>query len=547
MKKKYLRFTLLVWVLCAVAVAQQPPLAQTAPSRPAPRKPKLVLALLIDQFRYDYLTRFRQDYHGGLARMLDRGAVFTNANYIHFPTVTAIGHSTYLTGATPSMSGIVGNEWYDRELGKKIESVTDSSVKLLGTDSGLGASPRNLLVSTVADELKMSGRGKTKAIGISIKDRAAILPVGHMADAAYWFDENTGNFITSTYYMQDLPGWVKDFNNTREADKLAGQSWFSLDDEGKKDAKAYRTMPTRLDKALYGTVKRTPWGNELLVKLAERAIEAEQLGRGDGTDLLSVSFSSNDYVGHALGPDAPEVRDISVRTDRMLGKFFDFIDTKIGLNNVVVVLTADHGVSPMPEVNQKRRMPGGRNQEGLVPKIVADALTKKYGAGTWVLGSSGPAPYLNHTLIQEKKLSLEEVRQYAAEVARAVPHVARVYTASDVRNNRLPGDQVDQRLRVSYHERRASDLFVVSDPYWVFEDTDASHGSPYSFDSHVPIVFMGPWIKGGVYHTKVIVNDIAPTLATLLEVETPSGSVGRVLDEILVRPAIARPAAPAGR
>ncbi len=519
-----------LWAAAACIVLAAPP---------PQARPKLIVALLIDQFRYDYLTRFRADYKGGLARMLDHGAVFTNAHFQHFPTVTAIGHATFLTGATPSISGIVGNEWYDRDLGKRVESITDDTVRLVGSDTKGGASPKYLLVSTIADELKMAGRGKSRAIGMSIKDRSAILPVGHMADAAYWFDEETGRFVTSTYYMQEAPAWLKEFNEAREADKLAGLSWGAIEDEGKKSGKPYRTMPTRVDSTLYKTVKRTPFGNDMLLALAQRAIEAERLGQGDGTDVLSVSFSSNDYVGHSLGPDAPEVRDISIRTDRALGKLFEFIDAKIGMNNVLVVLTADHGVAPMAEVNQKRRMPGGRNTEGAIGRMINEGLTKKYGAGTWVLGSSGPAPYLNHALIREKNLQLEEVRQAAAEIVRTVPHVARVYTANEVRSNWLPGDQVDQRLRQSYHERRASDLFIVSDPYWVFEDTDASHGSPYGYDSHVPVMFLGRWIKPGKYHRTIAVNDIAPTLATLLEIETPSGSVGRVLDEILLVPSAA--------
>jgi hypothetical protein len=368
-----------------------------------------------------------------------------------------------------------------------------------------------------------------------------------MADAAYWFDDSTGRFVTSTYYMNELPGWAKDFNTSGAADKLAGQAWLAIEDEGKKEAKPYRTLPTRLDRTFYDALKRTPYGNELLARFAQHAIEAEQLGRGEGTDVLSLSFSSNDYVGHSLGPDAPEVRDISIRTDRLLAKLFDYLDAKVGMNNVMVVFTADHGVAPMPELNRQHKMLGGRYVEAEDRKLITGALTKKYGPGNWVLGKTGPAPYLNHALIREKNLSLEEVREVAAEAARTLAHVARVYTANEVRRNQLPGDQVDQRLRNSYHERRASDLFIIVEPYWMFSEKEATHGSPYGYDSHVPVIFMGPWVKPGKYHQAMAVNDIAPTLATMLEIETPSGSTGRVLSEILLTPASVRAANAGGR
>jgi predicted AlkP superfamily pyrophosphatase or phosphodiesterase len=537
--KKLIALTLLF--ACITPAAQKPQQVRQS------KKPKLILGVLVDQFRYDYLTRFRQDYNRGISRLLDQGAVFTNAHFIHFPTVTAIGHAAWLSGATPSISGIVGNEWYDRELGKQVDSVTDAAYQLVGTEGNKpGLSPKYLQVSTISDELKLSG-AKSRSIGIAMKDRGAILPVGHMADAAYWFDDSTGRFVTSTYYMKELPGWAKDFNNSGAADKLAGKTWLPVEEEGKKDAKPYRTLPVNVGRTLYDSVKRTPYGSELIIQFAQRAIESEQLGRGEGTDVLTLSFSSNDWVGHALGPDAPEVRDISIRTDRMLGGLFDYLDKRIGMSNVVVVFTADHGVAQMPELNQKRKMLGGRYTEAQVRKLITEALTKKYGAGTWVLGKTGPAPYLNHALIREKNLSLEEVREDAAEAVRSLPHVARVYTANEVRRNQLPGDQVDQRLRNSYHERRASDLFLIVEPYWMFSEDEATHGSPYSYDSHVPVIFMGPGVKSGKYHRFVAVNDIAPTLATILEIETPSGSTGRVLDEILAVPAGTRTASAGGR
>ena len=313
----------------------------------APRKPKLVVAIIVDQFRYDYLTRFRSDYTAGFNKLLTTGAVFTSARYEHYPTVTAIGHSTFLSGATPSISGIIGNEWYEREERHEVTSVSDSKSKLLGGLPGEGSSPHRLLVSTVGDELKIANNGKSHIVGISLKDRAAILPVGHMANAAYWFDAATGHFVSSTFYLPELPGWVSEFNQTHPADRFAGVTWLD------------HKLPTD-PKELYQGLAASPFGNDLVEMFAERALQAEQLGKHDVPDILAVSFSSNDYVGHQVGPDAPEVHEVSVHTDKLLGQLFEAIDRQIGLGNVLVVLAADHGVAPLPEVNAARHMPGGR-------------------------------------------------------------------------------------------------------------------------------------------------------------------------------------------
>ncbi|MCZ2079880.1 MAG: alkaline phosphatase family protein [Bryobacterales bacterium] len=513
--------------------------APAAPPEVAPQSaPKLILTLVVDQFRYDYLTRFRSDYNGGLARLLTHGAVFSNAHYEHFPTVTAIGHSTILSGATPSISGIVGNEWYDRELNKQVTSVSDSTVQLLGGRAGeTGASPRKLLVSTIGDELKMSGKGTPRVIGISIKDRSAILPAGHMADAAYWFDDATGNFVSSTYYFDDLPVWVKAFNSGRAVDRYITKQWSSNSGTAGAAPQVFATMPPKPDSAYFKLLERTPFGNEVLELFAEHAIEAEQLGQRGTTDLLSVSFSSNDYVGHGLGPDAPEVRDISIQTDRLFARLLDFVDHKVGLDNVLVIFTADHGVSPLPELMKQRKMPGGRMSARVVLDGVQKAIAAKYGEGNWVIGKSGPAPYFNYQLIRERKLDLAEVQRVAADVVRSIPHIARVYTREQLKNGQILEDRIGRRVRNGFNNERGSDLFIVVEPYWLFEERGTSHGTPYNYDSHVPVIFMGRGIKAGQYNQPIAVNDIAPTLATFLAIETPSGAEGRVLDEMLTAPA----------
>lgn len=510
-----------------------PPAARRAPAQPRARKPKLVVLLAIDQFRYDYLTRFRPEYEAGLARLLGGGAVFTNAHYEHFPTVTAVGHSTMLSGATPSISGIVGNAWFDRETGKQVTSVSDdSTLQLGGAANRQGASPRRLLVSTVGDELKMAN-GKSRVIGISSKDRSAILPGGRMADGSYWFDTQTGEFVSSTYYFPALPQWVTRFNAAKHAEKYLGGSWKPFD--SKSNGKLFESFGTKADPAFYSRIDRSPQGNELLVLFAEAAIDAEALGLDDYTDVLTISFSANDRIGHSLGPDSPQVRDISIQTDRIIGQLLTTLDRKVGAGQYVVVVTADHGVAPMPELMRQRKMPGGRMPEELVRAKVQEALAVKYGPGQWVVGYSGPAPYLNHALIQEKKLDLAEVQNLAADTVRQIPHIFRVYTRSQLTTGGVNEDLVDRRVRNGFHYKRSSDLFIVAEPYWLFEKGGTSHGTPFNYDSHVPLIFYGPGIKAGRYHGRVAVNDIAPTLATMLEVETPSGAMGRVLDEMFSR------------
>ncbi|MCX6627415.1 MAG: alkaline phosphatase family protein [Candidatus Solibacter sp.] len=480
-----------------------------------------MLAIVVDQFRYDYLTRFRSEYSGGLARLLTKGAVFTNASFIHVPAITAVGHSTILTGATPSISGIVGNDWFDRDEGVRVSSVSDAKTQLLG-GSGPGSSPRRLLVSTVGDELKIAGGGKPRVIGVSLKDRAAILPAGHMADGAFWFDVKTGNFVSSTFYYKELPAWAREFNAPRPAEKYRGVTWMG------------HKMPEDNAK-LFAELEVAAFGNELIEAFAECALGAEQLGLRESTDLLTVSFSSNDYVGHRYGPDSPEVHEVALATDRLLERLFLAVERQVGAGNYLAVLTADHGVAPTPEVNLARRMPGGRIDPASIRAAVQGALVKKYGAGEWVAGSFDQEVYLNQGLIAQLKLDLGEVEREAARAIQALPHVSRVYTLQQMIQGGGVRDMVSQKVSNGFHLRRGPDVLAILDPYWIVgTGTGTSHGSPYSYDAHVPVIFLGAGIRPGQYHGAIAVNDIAPTLATMLEIETPSGSIGRVLTEMLV-------------
>ena len=511
-------------------------------------RPKLVVTIVVDQFRYDYLQRFQKDYNSGFARLLREGAVFQDARYLHAYTVTAVGHSTVMSGATPSISGIIANEWFDRETKKKVTSVSDADTKVIGGVRGtIGSSPKRLLVSTVGDELKMQG-GDSRVIGVSIKDRSAILPAGHTADGAYWYDEDSHHWVTSSYYREDLPDWVKAVNAQKGHERAVGAEWLPL--AGTVDeshaAKPFCSMVAGTATPFCESIEATPWGNEMIEEFAEAAILGEDLGHHSAPDVLTVSFSSNDYVGHKLGPDDPAVRDISIRTDRLLGRFLDYIDHNVGLDNTLVVMTADHGVSPVPEVNEKRHMPGGRLSAEKMSLLINAALDQKFGpgAGKWLVPGASPVlPYLNQALIAARKLDPETVERIAAQAARGLPHIARVYTRHDIEQGRMQKDEIGAAIDHSYFGGRSSDLYILPEAYYLFEQAGTSHGTPYDYDTHVPLIFFGKGITAGSYARKVAINDVAPTLSSILEVATPSGSVGQILPEIVGQEGVRRLAA----
>jgi hypothetical protein len=366
-------------------------------------------------------------------------------------------------------------------------------------------------------------------IGISLKDRAAILPAGRGADAAYWFDTKTGSFVSSTYYMKDVPEWVRAFNSRRPADSLAGQAWLALS----VGTPVLKQLPKETDSKLYEAVYGSPFGNQMLLDFTTTAIAEERLGQRGVLDLLSVSFSSNDSVGHTFGPDSPQVRDIAIRTDRAIGQLLDRVDKLVGLQHTIVALTADHGVAPLPESLTERSLPGGRmtNKELFDP--IEQALTLRFGEGTWFLATAGSSPYLNYALIAQKQLDPTEVRRVAAAAAMRVPHVARVYTRDQLLRAEVANDLIGSRVLRGFNAQRSGDLEIILDPYWMRQATGTTHGTPYNYDAHIPLILMGRGVKPGKYAGRVALNDLAPTLAALIDVDAPAASAGRVLTEAL--------------
>lgn len=516
-------------LLCAAVAGCIQPMPNSPlrhqPSSEAAARPALVLAIVVDQMRYDYLTRFEHEFTGGLKRLLEEGAVFSNANYEAAPTVTAVGHSTFLTGAMPSVSGIAGNAWYGRLEGRTIQSITDdNSTPLGGTENAgdmAGASPHRLLVSTVGDELKLSGKGG-KVYGVSLKDRSAILPAGRDADGAFWFGD-TGTILSSSWYFPALPAWVQAYNASRPAERYLGADWLG------------RQLPVEPSESFFTRLDATPFADELVLEFALKVIQEENLGTDQQTDLLAVSFSATDYLGHATGTETPQMHDMILSVDRRIGELLAAAETQAGRGKVLVVLTADHGVAVAPEDNIARQLPGGRYDIAAERDAVEAALVAAFGAGDYIEGTSEMGIYLQRDPVPGKTISRADMERVAAETLRRQPHVARVYTRTELESTASAGDRIDQRVRNGFNRQQSGDVVVVHDPNWISRATGTTHGSPYSYDSHVPMIFWGPQslVRPGRYHADAAVHDIAPTLATMLKIATPSGAQGRVLEEAL--------------
>jgi Type I phosphodiesterase / nucleotide pyrophosphatase len=528
------RLLILALLFAAAAISGAASDRSLQPGRQQERRDlRLVLLLTVDQFRFDYLTRFREAYDAGIARLAREGAVFLNAHLEHYPTVTGPGHAAFASGAMPSTSGIIGNDWFDRESGKSVTSVSDEGVRQLGGSTRISASPHRLQVTTIADEVKLAARARAatvtpRTIGISLKDRSAILPVGRTADAAYWFDTASGEFVSSTFYLEALPLWVRQFNDRKLGTTYAGKPWPFL-----AAPATARSLPSTTDTRLHSAIYASPFGNELLVRLAEATIDAEQLGQRGVVDVFSVSFSSNDSVGHTYGPDSAEVRAISLQTDRAIGALLAALDKRIGLERVLVVFTSDHGVAPLPEVLAAQRLPGGRLAQDDLFGPIRKALEDRFGPGQWILATAGSSPYLNYGLMKDREIDPASVRAVAATAAASIPQVARVYTRDQLLRGNVPSDTVSRRVLQSFHPQRSGDLEILLHPFWIRQQSGTTHGTPYPYDSHIPLVFFGHGIRPGQYAQHVALNDVAATLATMLGVAMPSGSVGRVLSEIL--------------
>jgi predicted AlkP superfamily pyrophosphatase or phosphodiesterase len=534
----------------------------------APARPRLVVLISIDQFRADYQTRFydlflppamKKGGVGGFRYLMEKGAYHTDAHHDHYPLVTGVGHSVLLTGAPPYKSGIVGNEWFDRELNTERYCVSDTKSPLVGADDPdgkRGISPATLRVSTVGDELKMATGGQAKVWGVALKDRAAVLMAGHLADGVLWFDAETGAWVSSRFYRKDgtLPPWVADWNAAKKVDAFFGKKWeLSVSPQALKrlwtPGNESATPPNGLGAAFphpvdgglqqpgpkfYAAFTATPFANRYVLDTAEEIVRQEKLGQDKIPDLLAINLSSNDYIGHAFGPDSAEVLDVTVQTDAALSRFFNFLGKSVpgGLHNVTLVVTADHGVAPIVAEMQKAGFDAGAIR--ITKNGLQEALAAELGAGDWVQAMVDVNVYLSQETIAAKKVSSTRAEEVAADYLRRQPGIYAVYTRSQILDGRLPATDIARRIARSFHPAVSGDLVVVSDPYWVpGRLTGATHGTPYAYDTSVPLLLAGAGIKPGRYTQRVSTLDIAPTLSDLLGILQPSGCEGHALSRAL--------------
>lgn len=512
-------------------------------AKDAVSRPRLVVLLIVDQFRADYLERFRAEFvPGGFRRLLERGAVFANTQYDYAVTETAPGHATLAAGTTPAYHGIVGNEWWDRGKNRRVSSIEDANYKLVGVESkGPGASPRSLLTTTLGDELRLATSDRARVVGISLKDRSAIMTAGKHPTAAFWINQRAWRAVTSSYYRDKLPDWVVDFNEKFALNKLVGREWRALGAfPGAAPLAVIREAAPTSEQSGVGP-DGTPWANEAVLELARRAIQAYKLGQGPATDFLSVSLSANDYTGHSFGPDSELIHDITLRTDLMLADFLRFLDEQVGPGGFLVAFSSDHGVSPLPEVLREKQIEAGRIRWQDVNEAIETALRKAYGSAPdekWVDWTDLPNVYLNHQLMEKHKLSAEEVARRAGEAALEVPGMLNFFTASQIEQIACCSrhDMVARRVVNSFFAGRSGDLMLVWKPFYhkaLSSGRGTNHSSPWSYDTRVPLIFVGPGFRPGVYETPATPADLAPTLAAILNINPPAAATGRVLTEAL--------------
>lgn len=522
------------------------PVHSAAPAPVAPKRPKLILLLIMDQFRQDFLERHRASFvPGGFRLLMDRGAVFENCNYLYSTTLTAPGHTVISTGSYPMNSGIIANGWYDRDSGRATTADRDDSVKLLGAQKDSpGSSPHWLVGSAFADELRLASAGRSRAIAISGKARSAVLPGGRGANAAYWIEANTLHAVSSTYYMKDLPEWVKEFNTRDRVAEFAGTQWKPVDNPKGEAFRTFGQITSTVSRRTAGQVGQavydSPFVTGIEFALARAAVEHEKLGSGTASDFLSISVSATDFVGHEYGPDSAETRDTILRADRDIAEFLRFLDARIGLANVWVAFSADHGVVPRAEVARDYGLNAGRVADQQVLDKIESALGKAYSPAAsgekWVSFYEFPNVYLNHKLIAARNLDEAEAARRAARALLELPGFAAAFTAADLAGCQ-PSPELAGKVCRSFYPPRAGDIYLVFKPYWIYElksaPTGTGHGSPYPYDTHVPLILMGGAFRPGAYYSAASPADIAVTLAAALGINAPVLSTGRALGEAL--------------
>ena len=540
-------YSLLCLLFVSNALAQT--VATTTMSKPP--RPRLVVGLVLDQMRWDYLYRYADRFSdkGGFRRMLSEGNTCEQTLIPYTPTVTACGHSAVYTGTVPAINGITGNAWWDSQLRRTVYCTEDKAVSTVGSSSSLGKmSPKNMLVTSIADELRVATNFQAKVIGVAIKDRGAILPAGHSANGAYWYDYSTGNWITSTYYKNELPAWAQTFNERKIADSFYNLGWSLLYPAASykastADNKSYENkvfgeaFPYDLKKYIgkdYGKISTTPMGNDMTFAMAKAALLGESLGRDEITDMLAISFSSPDYIGHSFGPNSVEAEDAMLRIDLALGQFFDLLDRQVGKGLYTVFLTADHGAAHVPEFNQENKLPGGRVFMGKIIDRLNLDLEKMYRLKKLIVSDDNYQLHLDHPQLDSAGINTDQVIGWLQKELMKESGIDRAFSIKELNTVPLPAT-VRKMLNNGYHPNRSGDLQIILKPGYIdaYGTTGTTHGLWNPYDSHIPLLWFGWGIKKGITQREVYMTDIAPTLAALLRIQMPSGNIGTVIAEVL--------------
>ncbi len=516
-------------------------------------KPKLVVGIVVDQMRQDYLLRFSEKYtDNGFKKLMKDGTVAYNAHYNYIPTNTGPGHASVYTGTTPSMHGIISNSWYERSINSGLYCVEDPNQKVIGGDEGAGdVSPVNLVTTTMTDELKISTNFQSKVIGVAIKDRGSVLPAGHNPDCAYWYDSESGNFVTSTYYRNDLPSWAEKFNKERRPAKYMKGNWelslpLSSYTESRSDENTYERVFDDNEKPTFpydlaalskkssanNVIRGTPYGNTLTLDFALAAIEGEEMGKDPITDFLAISFSSTDYIGHQFGPYSVEIEDTYLKLDAEIARLLKYLDEKIGENQYTVFLTADHAVVANPQFLVDNKLPGGYANGGEIKNAIESALIDNFGEGEWITNTSNNQVYLNHEYLRSQKVKRIDLLEAIKYNLLKIDAIANVYFPGELGTS---GALLSNLLNNGYNAKRSGDLIYITKPGYLGGkpgDRGTSHGSGYTYDTHIPILFYGKDIPAKSVYRKVDITDIAPTVSMLLKITLPASATGNPITEI---------------
>lgn len=545
---------LLFLIICCFTVLGQNSDSSNLANSNELKRPKLVIGIVVDQMRWDYLYRYYKLFQpdGGFKRLLSQGFSCENTTIPYIPTFTANGHACVFTGSVPGIDGITGNNWWDYNASRMVYCSEDLSVKTIGSANANAGkmSPRNLLVTTIGDELHLADNFHNKVIGIALKDRSAILPAGHSANAAYWYDDQTGDWITSSYYMNDLPQWVKDLNARKLPDNYYAENWntlYPLDQyqQSTPDEEPYEHSPFAGKKGFpynlkqfagkdYQILNVTPYGNSFTFDMARAAITGEQLGKDSTTDMLSISLSTPDYIGHTFGPNSVEAEDQFLRLDKDLSSFLKFLDEKIGKEQYLIFLTADHGVAQVPAFLKDHKIPAGNVDIEKISNDLNNYLQQKFSVGDLVIGIINHQVYLDRKAIAASRhLKKEDAVNAAIDFLLQQPGIARAF-APDNLNTVTLNAEIKNKISNAYYPSRSGDIQLLFDPQWIegLLPGGTTHGVWNPYDSHVPLIWYGWDIKPGKTNRQVEISDIAPTISAMLHIQTPSGSIGQVIKEI---------------